>query len=179
MKKVLKRIDGSFFEWNKSVKMKYISHCGPVTYGPRTCSGRGPGVGEPCTKSQNWFYKNKKNILVFNWFNWTWWTKYKRFTLWIFFFFLFFKGESPSCFFHNWRTSALPLQSGTFFDFDSVGRWTPCWKKSKIEPEHTRQVDRNWWITHFYRERAAVTPVINGGNGDENYLKESWSRQSE
>lgn len=65
MKKVLKRIDRSFFEWNKSVKMKYISHCGPVTYGPRTCSGRGPGVGEPCTKSQNLFYKNKKKTFLF------------------------------------------------------------------------------------------------------------------
>lgn len=56
MKKVLKRIDRSFFEWNKSVKMKYISHCGPVTHGPRTCSGRGPGVGEPCSKSPKFLF---------------------------------------------------------------------------------------------------------------------------
>lgn len=98
MKKVLKRIDRSFFEWNKSVKMKYISHCGPVTYGPRTCSGRGPGVGEPCTKSQNLFYKNKKNILVFNWFNWTWWTKYKKFTLFIFFSSYFLRVRVPAVF---------------------------------------------------------------------------------
>lgn len=136
------------------------------------------GLGNPALNPRIYFTKIKKTFLFLidlielDELN----TKDSRYE---FFFFLFFKGESPSCFFHNWRTSALPLQSGTFFDFDSVGRWTPCWKKSKIEPEHTRQVDRNWWITHFYRERAAVTPVINGGNGDENYLKESWSRQSE